>query len=71
MRSHLQSKIKQQLLSTRDAAIWLDICQRTLFDLKEAGDIRYIQKRPGGPIKYDLADLQAYADKNKRGGGNG
>ena len=50
--------IKSGLLSPEQAAEWLGVSRRTIYNLP----IRYV--KIGRLRKYDLADLQAYADLN-------
>ena len=49
---------KQGLLSPEQAAEWLGVSRRTIYNLP----IRYV--KIGRRRKYDVTDLQAYADLN-------
>jgi len=51
------------LLSSRDAAAWLDVSERTLWTIASEGDLPRLRVR--GSVKYDIADLRAYVAKLK------
>lgn len=53
------------LLTARDAANALAICERTLFTLTKRGDIRAV--RIGTRVLYDPRDLRAFIDARKGG----
>jgi hypothetical protein len=50
----------QRLLGTAAAAKYLDMSTRRLFDLTKYGSIA--AKRDGRMIKYDIRELDRYAD---------
>ena len=51
------------LLSPRDAAAWLKISERTLWRIARDGQLRSI--RFGRSVRYDIADLVAFAESRK------
>ncbi|WP_417737388.1 helix-turn-helix domain-containing protein [Rosistilla oblonga] len=58
-----KTSILPQLLSEREGAKWLGISPRTLWALRDAGEIPIV--RVGRLVKYDLDDLRAYVAANK------
>ena len=61
-KAELESPI---LLSTRQAARLLGICERTLFSLTKKGEIPTV--RIGRRVLYDPRDLRAWIDSKKQG----
>ena len=57
--------IPRPLLTTRQAAQTLSICERTLFSLRERGEIRAVKLF--GAVRYDPADIAAFIEKSKGG----
>ncbi len=55
------------LLIPPDAARALSVSERTLFALTKRGDIPAV--RIGRAVRYDLADLRAFIERNKAEGG--
>lgn len=53
------------LLTSPQAAKFLNVSPRTLWELKKSGKIEFV---PVGPrlVRYAPEDLQAYVDENKR-----
>lgn len=54
----------RQLRTERQAAAWLDISQRTLWQRRHDGLIPFI--RDGRLIKYDVDDLSRYIDARRQ-----
>lgn len=54
------------LLSPRQAAQLLDISERTLWSMKDRGEIPHIKM--GHLVKYPVDDLKRWIDAKKRGG---
>jgi len=53
------------LLSARDAAKALAVCERTLFNLTKAGEIPAVKVNKRG-VRYDPNDLRAWIEKSKQ-----
>ncbi len=53
-----ESAIQPRLMSVDDAAKYLCICRKSLYNLTEAGKLPPI--RIGRAVRYDLADLEAF-----------
>ncbi len=51
------------LLTPRDAAKALAICEKSLFNLTRRGELRPV--RIGRAVRYDLADLRRWIDAAK------
>lgn len=64
MPSSFTSPIVPQLLNDKDAATWLGICPRSLWGLRVSGEIPYVKIKRS--IRYDIKDLKAYVERNKR-----
>lgn len=58
-----KAPITAQLLSEREGAKWLGVSPRTLWALRDAGEIPIV--RVGRLVKYDLDDLRDYVAANK------
>jgi excisionase family DNA binding protein len=58
--------IQPRLLSTNDAAKYLAVCERTLFELTKTKRLPVV--RIGRAVRYDIADLDAFISKAKGGG---
>jgi excisionase family DNA binding protein len=54
-------------VSTARAAQILAISQRKLWELSNSGEIRHL--RIGRGVRYDMADLAAWVEERKEGGG--
>ena len=54
------------LLTAREAAQFLRMSERKLWDLTDCGDIRVV--RSGRYVRYDRQDLEAWLDRQKSGG---
>lgn len=59
------STIQPQLLTERDAARWLSISQRSLWTLRNRGEIPFA--KVGRQVRYHVEDLEAFVKKNKQG----
>lgn len=61
------------LLSPREAAKALSVCEKTLYNMREAGEIRAV--RIGRAIRYSVDELQAWiaraSEKKCAENGNG
>lgn len=51
------------LLTSRDAAAWLKISERTLWKLALSGQLRSV--RFGRSVRYDMGDLVAFVASRK------
>lgn len=51
-----------EYLTTDDAARYLRIAKRTVYHLIETGQIKPIQNKKKGRIRFTIASLDAYAD---------
>ena len=56
-----EHNLRPLLLSPREAAKALSICERTLFSLTKAGEIRAV--RIGRCVRYSLDELQAWIER--------
>ena len=54
---------KRLLLTSREAAAQLSICERKLFSLKESGEIPAI--RIGRSVRFSLSDLEKFVESHK------
>ena len=54
------------LLSTREAAKALSVCEKTLWTLTKNGELPVI--RIGRAVRYSIADLQNWIQKNSENG---
>jgi excisionase family DNA binding protein len=61
---------RRRMLKTREAAEYLGISVWTLRKLAHAGKLPYLQNGDGWAT-FDLRDLDAYVDRNKRFGAVG
>jgi len=52
------------LLTPREAAKSLSICERTLYGLSKSGELRLV--RIGRSVRYDVNDLRAWIDRTKK-----
>ena len=64
-------EVGQRLLTAGNAAHYLGICPRTLWTLGNRGEIRSVRFGAGRrqSVRYDLADLDAWIESRKKGGG--
>lgn len=63
-RSRLQ--IEPLLLTPRDAARLLSVCERTLYELTRSGEIPVIRR--GRLVRYSIEDLRAWIDRRRENG---
>jgi excisionase family DNA binding protein len=56
--------IEPMLLTPREAAKALSICERTLYALTRRGELPVV--RIGRAVRYDVADLRGYIDRMKK-----
>jgi excisionase family DNA binding protein len=54
------------LMTERDAAKLLALCERTLYDARKRGDLAFI--RIGRAIRYSPEDLKSWIDSQKSNG---
>lgn len=54
------------LLTPREAAKALSICEKTLWSLSKRGELPAV--RIGRAVRYDVADLQVFIDRQKGAG---
>lgn len=54
------------LLTPRDAARALAVCEKTLWSLSKRGELRPV--RIGRAVRYDVADLRRFIDRRKGDG---
>ncbi len=55
--------MSQRLLKTKEAAKFLALSEKTLWNLTNAGEIRAV--RMGRLVRYDPADLEEFVEKSK------
>ena len=58
-----QSKVVPLLLTPREAARALSVCERTLYSLTKRGEIPVI--RAGRLVRYSVEDLKTWIKKSK------
>jgi excisionase family DNA binding protein len=63
----LKDHLKPFLLNSRQAAVFLNISQRTLWTLVDSGDITVV--RIGRSVRYDPRDLERWLQEKKNGRG--
>lgn len=56
---------ERALMTEREASRWLGLCTRTLWKLRKAGQIPYVQI--GRRVMYDRADLVRWIEGQKVG----
>ncbi|MBN1359728.1 MAG: helix-turn-helix domain-containing protein [Sedimentisphaerales bacterium] len=56
-----EDHVNPLLLSPRDAARALSVCGKTLYNLREAGEIRAV--RIGRAVRYSVEELQAWIER--------
>ena len=54
-----ESTVEPMLLTTRQAARTLSVSERTLYSLREAGEIRAVRVSKRG-VRYSIDDLREY-----------
>ena len=59
-----QSAIERILLSPREAAAALSICERTLYGLTKRGELPVV--RIGRAVRYSMDDIRAWIKKSKK-----
>lgn len=65
--THQNGKLSDvALVSPKQAAKLLDISERTLWGMKDRGEIPHLKL--GHLVKYPVADLKRWIDANKQGG---
>lgn len=57
------SEVEPLLVTPKEAAKMLRLCERTLRSLKKAGQIPCVPI--GGSMRYDVADLRAFIESKK------
>ena len=60
--------VERILLTPREAAKVLSVCERTLFSLNKAGQLRPI--KIGRSVRYDIADIKAWIERAKKSSEN-
>ena len=60
---------RQRLFSTREAAAYLGVSERTMWTLGNSGQMPRVSFGAGTRkiVRFDLADLDAFVGRNKRG----
>lgn len=58
-----ESAIQPRLLSVDDAARYLCICRKSLYNLTESGKLTPV--RIGRAVRYDIADLERFIQSMK------
>lgn len=66
-RKRPSAPVRRRMLKTREAAEYLGISAWTIRDLAKTGKLPYLQNGDGW-LTFDLRDLDAYVDRNKRVG---
>lgn len=59
------TETRPTLITAKEAAARLAISLRKLWSLTASGDLRCV--RMGRAVRYDLRDLEAFIEKNKKG----
>lgn len=62
MNDTMKQTVPRLLLSSREAAKTLNICERTLYSLTKAGELPVV--RIGRAVRYSLDDLKDWIRKN-------
>ena len=62
--TNTREKIEPLLLTPREAAKALSVCERTLYALTKAGQLPAVHI--GRAVRYDVADLRGYIDRMKK-----
>jgi excisionase family DNA binding protein len=57
---------RAKFLRSKSAAAYLGVSEWTLRQLVYAGEMEAIQRTPCSPFLFDKADLDAWAERNKR-----
>lgn len=65
MRSHITGQVNLPCLKAKEAAEYLGIPQKLLWDLKMAKAIPYFQLRPGCEIFYPIIGLSPWLENNR------
>ena len=55
----------KRLLNDREASRYLGICPRTLWSLRQAGEISVVRIKRS--VKFDIQDLDAFIERRKVG----
>ena len=63
-----KTTIERLLLTSKEAAKALNICERTLYGLTKSGELPVV--RIGRAVRYDVADLRAYIEQTKKSSEN-
>jgi excisionase family DNA binding protein len=61
--SGTQTQVEPLLLTPKEAAKALSVCERTLYGLTKAGELPAV--RIGRAVRYDVGDLRAWIDRAK------
>jgi len=62
------NRAEQLLLTPKEAARSLNVCERTLYSLTKAGELPVV--RIGRAVRYDIADLRALIERTKKSSEN-
>jgi len=54
---------KQRLLKPRDAAQYLGVCEKTLYNMTKRGSLPSV--REGRLVRFDIADLEQWIERRK------
>ncbi|HUV63376.1 MAG TPA: helix-turn-helix domain-containing protein [Sedimentisphaerales bacterium] len=64
MNAEHEITISPLLLTPREAARTLSICERTLYGLTKVGELRVV--KIGRAVRYDVGDLRAWIERAKK-----
>jgi len=59
----MSSQVTRKLVNVKEAAAYLCVCERTLWELSQEHQIETV--RIGRAVRYDIADLNAFIDRQK------
>lgn len=59
----MSEQVTRKLVKSREAAAYLCVCERKLWELSRVGQIQTV--RIGRAVRYDVGDLDAFIKKQK------
>ena len=64
MNAGTQTQVEPLLLTPKEAAKALSVCERTLYELTKTGELPAV--RIGRAVRYDVGDLRAWIERAKK-----
>jgi excisionase family DNA binding protein len=58
--------IKPRLLRIKEAAAYLGLSAHTLREMAHLGEVKFIQRRDGGVMLFDVGDLDLWIERSKQ-----